>query len=125
FPRDDQNKEYLVVDALYEVQASEYESGMVRDVEADYRLRFQAIDAKKPYRAPRVTKKPVVAGPQTAVVVGQSVQVIWSVQDGRVRVQFHRDCYANYDENSACWVRVAQIWAGSGFGGIPVLRIGQ
>ncbi|MFO7179179.1 MAG: type VI secretion system tip protein VgrG [Pseudomonadota bacterium] len=125
FPRDDQNKEYLVIEAVYDLRASEYEAGGARDPEPDYRVRFQAMDAKKPFRTPCVTKKPVVEGPQTAVVVGQQDQEIWTDQYGRVKVQFHWDRYGTYDENSSCWVRVAQIWAGNGFGGIHLPRIGQ
>jgi len=40
-------------------------------------------------------------------------------------VQFHWDRYGQADENSSCWVRVAQIWAGGKWGGIHTPRIGQ
>jgi type VI secretion system secreted protein VgrG len=125
FPREDQNKEYLITEATHEIRTSEYESGQKDDIEPDYQLRFVAIDAKRPYRAPRITPKPVVEGPQPAVVVGQADQEIWTDMYGRVRVQFFWDREGKYDENSSCFVRVAQIWAGSGFGGIHLPRIGH
>ena len=125
FPRDDQNKEYLVTEAIHELRTSEYESGQMADVEADYRLRFVAIDAKRPYRAPRLTPKPIVEGPQPAVVVGQAGQEIWTDEYGRVRVQFFWDREGKRDESSSCFVRVAQIWAGSGWGGMHLPRIGH
>jgi type VI secretion system secreted protein VgrG len=58
-------------------------------------------------------------------VVGQSNQEIWTDEYGRVKVQFHWDRHGAFDENSSCWVRVAQLWAGSGFGGIHIPRISQ
>ena len=125
FPREDQNKEYLVTEAIYELRTSEYESGKSEDVEPDYRLRFRAIDSKRQFRTPRVTKKPIVEGPQTAVVVGKKDQEIWTDEFGRVKVQFFWDREGEYDENSSCFVRVAQIWAGTKWGGMHLPRIGQ
>src|SRR6185503_16478045 len=44
---------------------------------------------------------------------------------GRVKVQFHWDRYNKADENSSCWVRVSQLWAGKGWGAMHIPRIGQ
>jgi type VI secretion system secreted protein VgrG len=44
---------------------------------------------------------------------------------GRVKVQFHWDRYGKMDENSSCWVRVSQPWAGKGYGCMNIPRIGQ
>jgi len=125
FPREDQNKEYLIIEANYELRASEYESGKNEDIEPDYRLRFRAIDGKQQFRTARMSKKPVVEGPQTAVVVGKGDQEIWTDEYGRVKLQFFWDREGQFDENSSCFVRVAQIWAGSKWGGIHLPRIGQ
>lgn len=125
FARDDQNKEYLVVDAHYEVRVDGYESGSSEPEEPDFRIQFTAIDSKRPFRAARLTPKPVVEGPQTAVVVGQEGQEIWTDQYGRVKVQFHWDREGAFDESSSCWIRVAQVWAGAKWGGIHIPRIGQ
>ncbi len=96
-----------------------------RTSDPDYRLRFRAIDSKRQFRTPRVTKKPIVEGPQTAVVVGKKDQEIWTDEFGRVKVQFFWDREGEYDENSSCFVRVAQIWAGTKWGGMHLPRIGQ
>ena len=42
-----------------------------------------------------------------------------------MKVQFGWDRYGKNDENSSCWVRVSYPWAGKGFGGIQIPRIGQ
>jgi len=77
------------------------------------------------FRPARITLRPVVQGPQTAVVVGKSGDEILVDKYGRVKVQFFWDRNGNQDENSSCWLRVAQPWAGSGFGAIFIPRVGQ
>ena len=73
------------------------------------------------YRSPRTAPKPVIAGPQTAVVVCASGNEIETDKHGRIKVQFHWDRKGKKDQNSSCWVRVAQPWAGKGYGmfGLP------
>jgi len=58
-------------------------------------------------------------------VVGPSGQEIWTDEHGRIKVQFHWDRYSKTDENSSCWVRVAQPLAGSKWGFFALPRIGQ
>jgi len=128
FPRVDQNKEYLITSTSISIRSEGYESliDATADPEApSFRVSFSAIDAKRNFRVPRTTPKPVVRGPQSAVVVGQGGQEIWTDEYGRVKVQFYWDREGTFDENSSCWVRVAQLWAGSGWGGIHIPRIGQ
>jgi type VI secretion system secreted protein VgrG len=67
----------------------------------------------------------VIQGPQTAFVVGTAGEEIDTDEFGRVKVQFHWDRYGKVDENSSCWVRVSQPWAGKGWGAINIPRIGQ
>jgi type VI secretion system secreted protein VgrG len=126
FPRDDQNKEYLVTEAHYELRVNDYESIGTGMGGPDYSCSFHAIDSQRPFRAARVTRKPVVEGPQTAIVVGDPKQEIWTDKYGRIKVRFHWDRRDSAtDDERSCWVRVAQIWAGSGFGGIHIPRVGQ
>lgn len=125
FPRDDQNKQYLLVDVGYQIHVSGYESGKHEAEPPDYRVTFSAIPANKVFRPPRVTRKPRVEGPQTAFVVGKDGEDIWTDEYGRVKLQFHWDRDKKRNEEASCFVRVAQIWAGSGFGGIHLPRIGQ
>jgi type VI secretion system secreted protein VgrG len=62
---------------------------------------------------------------QTAVVTGPKGEEVYVDDHARVKVQFHWDRYGKRDENSSCWVRVSQAWAGKGYGFISHPRIGQ
>ena len=124
FPRRDQNKEYLVVRAHYQIHVNADESGIGTAGPA-FRCEFSAIDATRRFRSARITRKPIVEGPQTAIVVGPAGEEIFSDEYGRVKVQFHWDRLGKVDENSSCWVRVSQAWAGTSFGAIHIPRIGQ
>ncbi|WP_153606082.1 type VI secretion system tip protein TssI/VgrG, partial [Pseudomonas aeruginosa] len=44
---------------------------------------------------------------------------------GRVKVHFHWDRHDQSNENSSCWMRVSQAWAGKNWGSIQIPRIGQ
>jgi type VI secretion system secreted protein VgrG len=86
---------------------------------------FSCIPLGLPFRPPRMTAKPIVAGTQTAVVVGPPGEEIFTDKYGRVKVQFHWDREGNNDASSSCWVRVATHWAGKQWGIIHIPRIGQ
>ncbi len=118
------NREYLITSAHYQFSTNEYLAGP-DGAERRFHLGLQCIDARTPFRATRTTPKPVVQGPQTAVVVGKSGEEIWTDKYGRVKVQFHWDRFGKNDENSSCWVRVAQVWAGKNWGAIHIPRMGQ
>lgn len=62
---------------------------------------------------------------QTAQVVGKSGEEIWTDKLGRVKVQFPWDREGKRDETSSCWLRVATVWSGNGFGTQFIPRIGQ
>lgn len=124
-PRDDQNKKYLITSANYNIDAGEFYSGGQTGGEGVYSCSFTAIEATQPFRSLRITPKPSIPGPQTAMVVGPSGEEIYSDEYGRVKVQFHWDRYSKADENSSCWIRVAQVWAGKKWGGMYIPRIGQ
>lgn len=94
-------------------------------VEARYENEFICTPQSVPYRPPRATPRPRVAGPQTAIVVGPEGEEIYTDMHGRVKVQFHWDRRGKYDEESSCWVRVAQGLAGKEWGLVFHPRIGQ
>jgi type VI secretion system secreted protein VgrG len=122
-PRDDQNTEYLVVSAEYELKSNEYEA---MDQEgAVYHCKFSALNTRQPFRPERATPKPIVQGPQTAIVVGPSGEEIHTDKFGRVKVHFHWDRYGNRDDKSSCWIRVSQNWGGKGWGGMFIPHVGQ
>jgi type VI secretion system secreted protein VgrG len=125
FPRDDQLGEYLIVSASYQLRAHELESaGPVGD-EHVFRCTFNALDSARTYRPPRTATKPVIRGPQTAIVVGKDKEEIWTDEYARVKVQFHWDRYGKFNEESSCFVRVGTSWAGTNWGAIHIPRIGQ
>ncbi len=123
-PREDQNRSYLVVSAVYRFATAEYESGIAHDGD-EIAVHFEAIPSQQPYRSPLTTRKSRVAGPQTAIVVGPAGEEIYTDKYGRVKVQFHWDRYGKRDENSSCWVRVSQAWAGKNWGSMHLPRIGD
>lgn len=125
-PREEQNREYLIVSATHRLESDEYESFSGGAISGKpYLGEIVAVEAKQPYRAPRVTPKPVVQGPQTAIVVGPKGEEIYTDQYGRVKCQFHWDRHGNADQDSSCWIRVAQNWAGKKWGSFNLPRIGQ
>lgn len=91
----------------------------------DYSNSFEAFPSTAKFRPAQVTPRPKIVGSQTAAVVGKSGEEIWTDQYGRIKVQFHWDQLGKNDENSSCWIRVAQGWAGKAWGSIFVPRIGQ
>jgi type VI secretion system secreted protein VgrG len=92
-----------------------------------YRNSFKCIPHDIPYRPSLFTPKPMIAGVQTAIVVGPEGEQIHTDDDGygRVKVQFHWDRARQYNEDSSCWVRVSQSWAGAGWGTLFLPRIGN
>jgi type VI secretion system secreted protein VgrG len=90
-----------------------------------YQSRFHAIPAAVPFRPPRLTATPTIAGAQTAIVVGPSGEEIHTDEHGRIKVKFHWDRGASGDDKSSCWIRVSQAWAGAGWGALFLPRIGQ
>jgi type VI secretion system secreted protein VgrG len=124
FPREDQNAEYLIVSANYDLRFSDYEA-LGEGGGTDYRCAFVAMPTSQQFRPRRATPKPFVQGPQTAVVVGPGGDEIYTDKYGRVKVQFHWDRYGKKDENSSCWIRVSSPWAGKAWGVVSLPRIGQ
>ncbi len=90
-----------------------------------YMNTFEAFPVNVPYRPLRKTPRPRIFGAQTAMVVGKSNEEIWTDKYGRVKVQFHWDQRGKRNENSSCWVRVAQGWAGKKWGSLFIPRVGQ
>ncbi|MEC5386798.1 type VI secretion system tip protein TssI/VgrG [Uliginosibacterium sp. H3] len=121
--RKDQNREYLLTATTTLIRAEGHESG--RSAGSTFQCSFSTLNSHQDYRPPRNTAKPIVQGPQTAIVVGPSGDEIYTDKYGRVKVQFHWDRYGKKDEHSSCWVRVSHPWAGKNWGFIAIPRIGQ
>jgi type VI secretion system secreted protein VgrG len=127
YVRKDMNGKYLLtqVQHVASVGNTYATSGGGGGNQDEYSNSFTCIPSKTPFRATQTTPKPMVQGPQTAVVVGKSGEEIWTDKHGRVKVQFHWDRYGKKNEESSCWVRVSQNWAGKNWGAMFIPRIGQ
>ena len=94
------------------------------DGETTFNNEFSSIPGHRPWRPTPITK-PMVHGPQIAKVTGPSGEEIFCDEFGRVKVQFPWDRDGKNDDNSSCWVRVSQGWAGAGYGLFALPRIGH
>ena len=120
------NETYLLMDVQHVASVGEtYSTEAGAENQESYSNTFTCIPHSVPFRPPQVTPKPVVQGPQTAVVVGPPNEEIWCDEYGNVKIQFHWDREGKNDENSSCYVRVSQLWAGQGWGAMYIPRIGQ
>jgi len=90
-----------------------------------YRNTFEALPLDVAWRPVRGFVRPRIGGVQTATVVGPAGEEIYTGEHGRVKVQFHWDRVGGRNETSSLWVRVAQAWAGNGWGFVFIPRIGM
>lgn len=120
--RADLDREYMIVRCRLTGAAQAEHSGSDAP---QFDCSLTAVPLEAAWRPPLPTRRPIVHGPQTAEVVGPSGKDIWTDEHGRVKVQFHWDRIGERDENSSCWVRVSQSWAGDGWGSMHLPHIGQ
>ena len=125
YPRRDQNREYFITRVAHDLLADTLRSDRDTADDEPYRCRIEVQPLDRPYRPARRHARPLVAGPETAVVTGPAGEEIHTDEHSRVKVQFHWDRQGAKDEHSSCWIRVSQAWAGPGFGAIVIPRIGQ
>jgi len=85
---------------------------------------FAVVKSSTTWRA-LMPHKPMVDGPQIATVTGPEGEEIYCDQYGRVKLQFPWDRYGASDDQSSCWVRVSQGWAGGQYGMMAIPRIGH
>lgn len=110
--RSDMNIEYVLGSVHITATLQRYENS------------FVAFPSTVPFRPPQNTPKPSLHGYQIATVVGKSGEEIWTDEYGRVKVHFPWDTRSKQNESSSCWIRVAQMWAGKGWGTMAIPRIG-
>lgn len=88
-----------------------------------YRAELECIADDCPFQPPAPPR--TAATLETAIVVGPPPpEEIHTDEHGRIQVRFHWDRRSS-EEASTCWLRVAQSWAGLGFGALFIPRIGQ
>jgi type VI secretion system secreted protein VgrG len=120
------NQEYLLTSVVHKGAQPQVLAEKASSADGTrYENRFEAIPSAVTFRPERQTAKPIVEGVQTAIVTGPSGEEIYPDKHGRVKVQFHWDRLGQKDENSSCWIRVSQLWAGAGWGAMFIPRIGQ
>ena len=107
------NRKYVLRRVTHTVTQQSYENA------------FEAFPLDTPFRPARRRGKPIAHGAQSAVVVGPSGEEIHTDQYGRIKVRFHWDPRREADEQSSCWIRVAQGWAGQEFGSFFLPRVGH
>ena len=122
--RRDFNKSYILTEIHHDATVGDsYVSGNTSV--ASYSSFFTSIPADTVFRPQLVTPRPLVQGPQTAVVVGPPSSEIYTDKYSRVKVQFFWDRQGKHDDQSSCWIRVSQPWAGKQWGFIAIPRVGQ
>ncbi|MEM9454996.1 MAG: type VI secretion system tip protein TssI/VgrG [Myxococcota bacterium] len=90
-----------------------------------YENSFECVPRDMAYRPPRRIRSPRVDGPQTATVTGPAGEEIHTDALGRIKVFMHWDRLGSRNDTSSCWVRVAQTWAGTGWGSSFIPRVGM
>ncbi|MDW6001376.1 type VI secretion system Vgr family protein [Vibrio mangrovi] len=123
-PDSEMNRNYLLVQIAHQgsqPQALEESGGSGATT---YANQFAAVPGEQVWQiSPRT--KPKMTGPTMAVVVGPEGEEIYCDEHGRVKVQFPWDRYGNSDDQSSCWIRVSQGWAGAQYGMMTIPRIGH
>lgn len=108
---------FVCLRANHEFRAQAYGTGNAQGDEEAYRGTYILMPDTAPFRPERRTRKPLVHGPQTAVVVGAGE--VDCDEYGRILVRFHWDL----DGANSMRCRVSQNWASKGWGGMVIPRI--
>ncbi|MEX1367462.1 MAG: type VI secretion system tip protein TssI/VgrG [Nannocystaceae bacterium] len=92
---------------------------------ANYENRFECVPAELPWR-PRPRPRPTIHGHLLATVVGPAGEQIHTDEHGRIKVWLHWDREQGPTvADASCWLRVAQPWAGPGWGSMFIPRVGM
>ncbi len=118
---DTDDGDYLILRCTHAFGYQAYESGVTggENCYGSYQLAKSDI----PYRMPQRTRRPVIVGTQSALVIkseggGPEIDVD---EQGRILVQFYWD----RKKKPSRRVRVGQFWAGSNRGALFVPRVGD
>jgi type VI secretion system secreted protein VgrG len=123
--REDQNARYYITQFCCVMRSEELMVQVDTQERAEYEFSARAISSNINFRPVKSAVKPIMQGPQTAMVVGKTKEEIWTDKYGRIKVHFHWDKQSKADELSSCWIRVAQSMAGKNWGSIYIPRVGQ
>lgn len=125
-PRKDFNCDYTIyrVSHVIDQQLSFSKEEKILDHKI-YTNHFESFPSEIPFRSSCRTPKPRIYSNQTAIVTGPKGEEVFCDKYGRIKIKFHWDIKGKNDETSSCWVRVAQNWAGTNWGGLVIPRIGM
>lgn len=70
-------------------------------------------------------KKPIIKSIQNAVVMGPKEKIPYTDKMGRVKVKFFWNRNGEQENQSSCWIRVAQMWSGAKRGLQFIPRVGD
>jgi type VI secretion system secreted protein VgrG len=118
-----ENQKYVIVSVVHHATDPSFDS--VGKGAPKYQNTFTCLPANVDFVPEQRSEKPVIPGMQSAVVTGPAGEEIYTDRYGRIKVQFHWDRKGQNNEASSCWMRVAQPWAGRGFGAQTIPRIGM
>jgi len=115
--------DYIITGIHHRAFDNSYFSGS--EGQSEYGNNFVCIPADVHFRPLRTQNKPVMNGPQSAIVTGPSGEEIYVDNHGRIKVQFFWDRKGEKNESSSCYLRVMQSWSGDQWGSSFIPRIGQ
>lgn len=115
-PRTAWNRKYLLTAVTHHAdQVPSYRSSDDNGRDG-YSNRFTAVSSDIVFRPAQTFIKPRIYGPQTAMVVAPAGDEMYIDSLGRVNIQFMWDKLRKPNKVDNTWVRVAQQWAGNGWG---------
>ncbi|KVP53401.1 type IV secretion protein Rhs [Burkholderia ubonensis] len=123
YPQQAANREYVVVSCALDIEEIGDRTGTGQTYRAE--AQFELLPANEPFRLMRSVGKPMLSGPEKAIVVGPAGQEVWTDQYGRVKVQFGWDRHGKLDEHSGIWLRVLSPWQGIEMGATLLPRVGH
>ncbi|MGD9562191.1 MAG: type VI secretion system tip protein TssI/VgrG [Pyrinomonadaceae bacterium] len=121
------NIDYVVVSAVHDAFQSPFYISEERSAQP-YAVHFTCIphgSGHAPFRPERSTPKPIVHGHQTAMVVGNPGDEIFTDKYGRVKVHFHWDRSDHNDQRASAWIRYGTLFAGNKWGSQFIPRVGH
>lgn len=122
------NVDYVIVTAEHESYQTPFYIPEERGEIEPYAVSFTCMPhggRNAPFRPARKTRKPIVHGGQTAKVVGNPGDEIFTDKYGRVKVHFPWDRSDFWDQRASAWIRVSTSLSGSKWGTIFIPRVGQ
>lgn len=114
------NQEYVILHMRHEA-VNDYTQHAAK---LPYRNSFSLLPKKITFRPQRHTPSPMIHGTQSAIVVGPKGEQIYT-NGSSVKLHFLWDRRGAMDGSDSMWIRVSQPWAGDGWGGAAIPRIGQ